>query len=77
LYVSEIGWFICKLRSGVNWQGALKQKGVKQTGVQQGLGVCGNAVEGNNCLNQDRFQNVIAGHSKGQEVSCGPPSPLL
>jgi hypothetical protein len=28
-----------KLRSGVNWQGALKQNDVKQTGVQQGLGV--------------------------------------
>jgi hypothetical protein len=28
-----------KLRIGVNWQGALKQKGVKQTGVKQELGV--------------------------------------
>ena len=28
-----------KLRSVVNWQGALKQKDVKQTGVKQGLGV--------------------------------------
>ena len=27
-----------KLRSGVNWERALKQKGVKQTGVKQGLG---------------------------------------
>jgi hypothetical protein len=27
-----------KLRIGVNWQRALKQKGVKQTGVKQGLG---------------------------------------
>jgi hypothetical protein len=27
-----------KLRSGVNWQGAVKQKGVKQTGIiKQGL----------------------------------------
>jgi len=25
----------CKLRSGVNWQGVLKQKGVKQTEVKQ------------------------------------------
>ena len=29
----------CKLRSGVNIKGALKQKGVKQTCVKQGLGV--------------------------------------
>jgi hypothetical protein len=28
-----------KLRSGVNIKGALKQKGVKQTGAKQGLGV--------------------------------------
>jgi hypothetical protein len=28
-----------KLRSGVNWQEELKQKGVKQMGVKQGLGV--------------------------------------
>jgi len=28
-----------KLRSGVNWQRALKQYGVKQTGVKQGLRV--------------------------------------
>jgi hypothetical protein len=28
-----------KLRTGVNWQGAIKQKGVKQTGVKPGLGV--------------------------------------
>jgi hypothetical protein len=30
-----------KLRSGVNWQGVLKQikKSIKQTGVRQGLGV--------------------------------------
>jgi hypothetical protein len=27
------------LRGGVNWQGALKQEGLKQTGVKQGLGV--------------------------------------
>jgi hypothetical protein len=25
------------LRRGVNWQGALKQKGVKQMGVKEGL----------------------------------------
>jgi hypothetical protein len=31
----------CKLRSGANWQGGLKEnKGVKQTGVKQGLGYC-------------------------------------
>jgi hypothetical protein len=29
----------CKLRSGVNWPAALKQKGVKQTGIKQGLGL--------------------------------------
>jgi hypothetical protein len=29
----------CKLRSGVNWQGELKQNVVKQTGVREGLGV--------------------------------------
>jgi hypothetical protein len=28
-----------KLRSGVNWQGALKQKDIKQTGIKQGLDV--------------------------------------
>jgi hypothetical protein len=28
-----------KIRSGVNWQVAFKQNGVKQTGVRQGLGV--------------------------------------
>jgi len=28
-----------KLRSGVNRQGALKLKGIKQTGLKQGLGV--------------------------------------
>ena len=28
-----------KLRSGVNWQEALQQKCIKQTDVQQGLGV--------------------------------------
>ena len=27
-----------KLRSGVNWQGVLKQNGVKHTGVKRGLG---------------------------------------
>jgi len=31
-----------KLGSGVNWQGALKQNSVKQTGVKQKLGVYGN-----------------------------------
>jgi hypothetical protein len=30
-----------KLRRGVNWQGQLKQKGVRQMGVKQGLVVCG------------------------------------
>jgi hypothetical protein len=29
----------CKLRSSVNWQGAIKQKCLKQTAVKQGLGV--------------------------------------
>jgi hypothetical protein len=28
-----------KLRSGVTWQGALKQKGMKQMAIKQGLGV--------------------------------------
>jgi hypothetical protein len=28
-----------KLRSGANWHGALKQRGVKQMGIKQGLGV--------------------------------------
>jgi hypothetical protein len=28
-----------KLRSGVNWQGTLKQKDVKQTCVKHGLGI--------------------------------------
>jgi hypothetical protein len=28
-----------KLRSGVNWQGAFKQKGIKETDIQRGLGV--------------------------------------
>jgi hypothetical protein len=27
----------CKLRSDVNWQKALKQKGVKEMGIKQGL----------------------------------------
>jgi hypothetical protein len=31
-----------KLRSGVNWQGVLKQKGIKRTGVKQGLPVSSN-----------------------------------
>jgi len=29
----------CKLKSGVNWQGALKQEGLKQVGVKEGLPV--------------------------------------
>jgi len=29
-----------KLRGGVNWYRASKQKGVKQTGAKKGLGVC-------------------------------------
>jgi hypothetical protein len=29
----------CKLRNCVNWQGALKPKGLKQIGVKQGLGI--------------------------------------
>jgi hypothetical protein len=39
-------WEICeqKLRSGVNWQGALKPKAVKQTGVKQGLHVASRTV---------------------------------
>jgi hypothetical protein len=32
-----------KLISGANWQGMLKQKGVQQTGVKQGLGVSANS----------------------------------
>ena len=28
-----------KLRSSVNWQGALKQKGIKEMGIKRGLGV--------------------------------------
>jgi hypothetical protein len=28
-----------KLRSGVNWEGALGQKGIKQTGTTQGPGI--------------------------------------
>jgi hypothetical protein len=28
-----------KFRSCVNWQGLLKQKGVKETSVKQGLGI--------------------------------------
>ena len=27
----------CKLRSGINWQEALKQKGIKQMGIKGGL----------------------------------------
>ena len=27
-------------RTGVNWQGALKQKRIKETGVKEGIGVC-------------------------------------
>jgi hypothetical protein len=29
----------CTFRTHLNWQGALKQKDVKQTGLKQGLGV--------------------------------------
>jgi hypothetical protein len=29
----------CKVRSSVNWQGALKQKGLKEMGIEQGLPV--------------------------------------
>jgi hypothetical protein len=29
----------CKLRTFVNWQGALKQEDVKETGMKQELGV--------------------------------------
>jgi hypothetical protein len=29
----------CKLTSSVNWQGTLKQKGIKRMGIQQGLHV--------------------------------------
>jgi hypothetical protein len=28
-----------EVRSGIDWQGALKQEGIKQTGITQGLGV--------------------------------------
>lgn len=33
-----------KLRTGVNWKGALKQKGIKQTGIKQGLGVFNSSI---------------------------------
>lgn len=29
----------CKLRSGINWQEALKQKGIKQMCIKEGLSV--------------------------------------
>jgi hypothetical protein len=29
----------CKLRCGINWQGTLKHKGVRQTSTKEGLGV--------------------------------------
>jgi len=29
----------CKLRSGINWQEALKQKGIKQMDIKEGLSV--------------------------------------
>ena len=36
---------VCKLTGGVNWQRALKQKGIKQRGLKQVLGlyacICG------------------------------------
>ena len=28
-----------KLRSGINWEGALEQKGIKQMGTKQGRGI--------------------------------------
>jgi hypothetical protein len=34
----------CKLKSGVNWQGALKQKGLKQVGVNEGLATCTSVI---------------------------------
>jgi hypothetical protein len=34
-----------KLRSGVSWQGTLKQKSVPQTGIKQELGVYVNVCE--------------------------------
>jgi hypothetical protein len=33
-----------KLRSGVNWEVALKQKGIKQTGTKQGPGIVRNVL---------------------------------
>jgi hypothetical protein len=29
----------CKLKSGINWQEALKQKGIKQMDIKEGLSV--------------------------------------
>jgi len=29
----------CKLRSGINWHETLKQKGIKQMGIKEGLSV--------------------------------------
>jgi hypothetical protein len=29
-----------RLRTSVNWQGALKQKRIQETGVKEGIGVC-------------------------------------
>jgi hypothetical protein len=34
-----------KLKSGVNWQWALKQKGVKQTGVKEVLSDLGSCIQ--------------------------------
>jgi len=33
-----------KLRIGVYWKGALKQKGIKQTGIKQGLSVFNSSI---------------------------------
>ena len=33
-----------KLRSGVNWEGALEQKGMKQMGTKQGPGIVRNVL---------------------------------
>jgi len=33
-----------KLRTGVHWKGALKQKAIKQTGMKQGLGLFNSSI---------------------------------
>jgi len=33
-----------KLRSGINWEVALEQKGIKQTGTKQGPGIVRNVL---------------------------------